>query len=191
MPTEDDQLTTPEGLRRAYNSSKEVAQSEKQRADQLARENLFLRAGINTDTTAGKLLLAGYHGDDLDELKSMAIEVGALKAPTPPPAQEQQQQTNQQPTITTQNGLPDDWEERAEMQSLARSGQSHGGTEVQTPHPMDTAMEGYFTDMRSGMDPDEARQKAMGSYLTAAAKGDVRTRFDARAHQQKAVEAER
>jgi hypothetical protein len=196
MSNNDDNVpTTPEGLRRAYDAAKTSGLSEKTRADSLAKENMFLRAGINPETTAGKLLFNGYHGDSLDELKAMAIEIGALKAPDPQPAADGQpaatQATPAERTFTTEQGLPPDWEQRAEMQSLARSGQPHGGQDNPTPHPMDASMTQFWADMGEGMEPEEARVKAMSAYMMAASKGDKRTRFDAEAHRAKALEAER
>lgn len=197
MPSVDEQVpNTPEGLRRAYDASKTRGDEAETRATALAKENLFLRAGINLESTAGKLLFNGYHGDDLDELKTMATEIGAL-APPPAPSQEQtapapgSQMPSASQTFTQQAGLPPDWEQQAADQASARSGQSHGGQDAASPHPADVAMTGYFQDLKDGMEPDEAQVKALSGYLTAAVKGDPRTRFDANAYRQQALEAER
>ena len=49
------------------------------------RELAFLKAGVDTDTKAGKLLLKAYDGDlsDVEALKAEAAELGALRGPPP------------------------------------------------------------------------------------------------------------
>lgn len=59
-----------------------AARSEKHRleAESLRRENAFLRAGVDTETRGGKLLLKAYDGDlaDIAALKAEAEALGAL-----------------------------------------------------------------------------------------------------------------
>ncbi|MCO1498224.1 hypothetical protein, partial [Limosilactobacillus reuteri] len=73
--TDHDDDQTPEtnaGLREAARLGKEA----QARAEQLARENLFLRAGVDLDSKVGKMLFKTWEGDDIDALKAEAGELG-------------------------------------------------------------------------------------------------------------------
>lgn len=53
------------------------------KADALARENAFLKAGVNPDDPKAKWLVKGYDGDLTPEaIKTAALEAGVLKAET-------------------------------------------------------------------------------------------------------------
>ena len=56
-----------------------------QEAAATKRELAFLKAGVDVDSKAGKLLLKAYEGDlsDIEALRTEAQELGALKSGTP------------------------------------------------------------------------------------------------------------
>src|ERR1019366_972961 len=88
MPIEDELLEEQEDdtpvlkllrqqLKESRGAAKEAASSK--------RELAFLKAGVDTETKAGKLLLKAYDGDlsDVEALKAEAAELGALRGPPP------------------------------------------------------------------------------------------------------------
>jgi len=188
---ENDQTpNTPESLRLAYETQKAERAVEQEELTKLRRERLFLQAGINPeDDGPGQLLFEVWTDGSLDELKARALKVGALK----PPSTDQVPEPGSLPNGAVQQTTTDPSanREQQELGEMARGGQSHGGTEVTTPHPMTAALEGYQTDLKAGMETEEARAKLVGTYMTAAIKGDPRTRHDPQAHRDAALEAEK
>lgn len=63
-------------LRDAYEENKTLKEQASQ-ADLLARENAFLKAGVDVSTKAGELMMKGYDGElTADAIKAFAAEVG-------------------------------------------------------------------------------------------------------------------
>lgn len=181
MPAEDDDLeqetelddeASLPGLRKAAKAGK-AALSENAI---LRRENLFLKAGIDTSTKLGTMLFKTFEGEDLEALKLEATEIGALKAPDAPApdlardAQEAQRQG---------------------MYDGLGSGQPSGQTPPETEHPVQKALKGYHAAIRAGADEDAARADAMGQVVGAGVKGDRRVFFDQAAHNAAAEEQNR
>lgn len=183
--------TTPAQLREAYERSKAAEEAATAENARLARENLFLKAGIATDDDGpGQLLFEAWGDGSLDELKAKALKVGALKPPptttdepTPTPTSEQAPTTPAKPGEPSQPGGA-----QQAFQEMHHSGESHGGSEAPSVHPRDAALEQYHKDLTEGMTTDEARQKAMASVLGAAMKGDKRMLLDQESHRERALE---
>ena len=69
-------------LRDAYEENKTLKEQASQ-ADLLARENAFLKAGVDVSTKAGELMMEGYDGElTADAIKAFAAEVGFGQAPS-------------------------------------------------------------------------------------------------------------
>lgn len=72
-------------LREAADRGKKASQE----LDQMKREMAFLKAGVDTDSKAGKLLFKAYDGDlETDLIRVEAEELGILKDAAPPPEPE-------------------------------------------------------------------------------------------------------
>ena len=81
---EDQEYGGIKELRDAADRGKKASQE----LDDMKREMAFLKAGVDTDTKAGKLLFKAYDGElDTDLLRAEADELGILKGaePLPPP----------------------------------------------------------------------------------------------------------
>lgn len=145
-------------LRKAAEAGKK-AQDELQ---QMKRELMFAKAGIDTSSKIGNLLFKTWEGEDIDALKAEAGDLGigpsAIAAPT-----------NQIPV-----------EERAQQefrQNLGR-GQSGAVTEMPEIDPYDDAYRLFQEARKSGTPMDDAALAAIDRVLVAAASGDQRAIFN-------------
>lgn len=92
-------------LRIAEKKARE-AEEKANASDLMARENAFLKAGINPEDAKFKYLFKGYDGDlDPSAIKAEAVSAGLLEAPKPAP----------------------------EAEALARAAQVAGGAEAPVP----------------------------------------------------------
>ncbi|HEY5423924.1 MAG TPA: hypothetical protein VIK05_10660 [Ilumatobacteraceae bacterium] len=182
MPAEDDELeqeaelddeNSLPGLRKAAKEGKKALSE----VAILRRENLFLKAGIDTSTKLGTMLFKTFEGEDLEALKAEATEIGALKAPDATPAPDPARLLEEQQRQGLYDGLG--------------SGQPSGQEAPETEHPVQKALKGYQTAIRAGADEDAARADAMGQVVGAGVKGDKRVFFDAAAHYAAAEEQNR
>ena len=128
---------------------------------QLRRENLFARVGIDTDSKVGKMLFRTWEGDNVDELRAEAEELGLLGRPEPsrqaPPIEEQTQQNFRRDLST---------------------GDAFAAVEAETPDPIDDAYENFYVDRRRGVPLEEAQLAAIDRVLVAASNGDERVLFN-------------
>lgn len=149
-PNDADHLT---GLREAARLGKEA----QDRADALARENLFLRAGVDLDNKVGQMLFKTWDGDSVEALKAEASELGVTVGTRPvfTPEEAQQQQfrqtlTGPPPVMTTQ----------------------------ESPHPTESAVRQFHEDRKKGIPMESAQLAAFDRVFAAAASGDKRAIFD-------------
>lgn len=156
------------GLREAARQGKQAIS---ENAD-LKRLLAFSKAGIDTDTKIGKMLLATYAGslDDVEALKAEAVEVGAVAAPvaSKTPAE-----------IAAEAARADEDARRTAAQSNLGSGHVGAPPGEEGPHPRIAALEQFYKDIADGVDEADARTDAMARVLAAAGAGDKRVRFDA------------
>jgi hypothetical protein len=128
---------------------------------QLRRENLFARAGIDTDSKVGKMLFRTWEGNNLDELRSEAEELGLLGRPDQgrqaPPIEEQSQQNFRRDLST---------------------GDAFAAAEVESVDPIDDAYENFYVDRKRGVPLEEAQLAAIDRVLVAASNGDQRVIFN-------------
>ena len=88
-----------------------------QRADDLARENAFLKAGVNPDDPKAKWLVKGYDGELTPEaIKAAASEAGILGGATEEPAKEE-----------PKDDIPSEEKDAHERMSDTAEGQASGG----------------------------------------------------------------
>jgi hypothetical protein len=161
---DDDQAPeTNAGLREAARLGKEA----QARADQLARENLFLRAGVDLDNKVGQMLFKTWEGDTIDALKAEANELGVIAGPRPAYSPEE---TSQQQFRQTMTGPPPAMTPPAEA-----------------PHPTETAVSQFHADRKKGVPMETAQLAAFDRIFSAAASGDKRAIFDPVAYQQEAA----
>lgn len=171
-PELDDEASLP-GLRKAAKDGKKAIGE----LALLRRENLFLKAGIDTSTKLGTMLFKTFEGEDLEALKLEATEIGALKAPDAAPAPDLARDAQEAARQGLYDGLG--------------SGQPSGQTPPETEHPTDKALKGYHAAIRAGADEDAARADAMGQVVGAGVRGDKRVFFDRAAHNAAAEEQNR
>lgn len=154
LPDEQPASDGPKALRQA---AAEGAKA-KAEAEALRREMAFLKAGIDTDTKLGKLLLNSYDGElSVEAIKKEATEIGAIKveAPAPEPFKAD----------------PADVELANARQALAT-----GATppEAISVDPYKAAFDKYYESAQSGSSRDNAMADAVSMILQAGAKGDAR-----------------
>lgn len=145
-------------LRKAAEAGKK-AQDELQ---QMKRELMFAKAGIDTSSKIGGLLFKTWEGDDIDALKSEAMDLGigpsVQAAPrTEVPAEERSQQ---------------------EFRQTLGRGQSGAVTEMPEIDPYEDAYRLFQDARKAGTPSDDAALAAIDRVLVAAASGDKRAIFD-------------
>jgi hypothetical protein len=109
MPIEDELLEEQEDdtpvlkllrqqLKESRGAAKEAASSK--------RELAFLKAGVDTETKAGKLLLKAYDGDlsDVEALKAEAAELNCLRGPPQPTGTELPQTQDPTQSVNLETG---------------------------------------------------------------------------------------
>lgn len=114
-------------------------------AEAARRELAFIKAGVDTESKLGQLLMKTYDGELSPEaIKAEAEEIGAVKATTPPPEKTE---------------LTD--EEKA--QTRARNDLAAGSTATgaEEPDPRKTGFAAYEAARENG----EPRDVAAGAYL--------------------------
>lgn len=133
----------------------------------------FLKAGVDTDSKAGKLLLKAYDGDltDIAALKSEAESIGAIKTAEPAPP----------PTPTTPP-VPENPITPAEAQALAQRGQVASGAQpsdsvTQGKDPRAMARAEYDRMVTEGRSKEDAAAVAFRAYSIAFTEGDPRTQW--------------
>lgn len=139
----------------------------KSNVDAVERENRLLRAGVNLDSPAGKLLLnAKDLPDKPEELKVLAESVGAL-APTTPVTDD----TTDTTATDAEKG------QAGERQLLATGATSDGG--IVDRDPYEVSLEEHRKALASGRESD-ALSAAVASIREAGQRGDTRVIFDPR-----------
>lgn len=154
-------------LRNARRAAKGKAKAERER-DEAKRELAFLKAGVDTSTPIGNLLMRNYEGDlNPEAIKAEAVAVGALKveaAEQPPPANSDAPAPSNEPEVTD--------EERAltaERQSLAGNAPAD---QLPPASPYATAIKHGRERIAEGESEDRAIAAAIGDLATAALNGD-------------------
>lgn len=156
MTTEDDgqqNAQTPAELREHVKRLEDKAKA----ADQLQRENAFLKAGVNLESKAGQLLFKAYDGElDIDALRNEAKELNALMAPATPAAPPEAPKAPE-PTIT-----PDEL-----ASTEMRDGIQHGEASAD-PKGKDTKTEALANSERI-LQEGGSRDDAVASYFADVA----------------------
>lgn len=130
--------------------------------DQLRKELLFAKAGVDTESKLGSMLFKTFEGDDVEALKAEWSELAPTPSsePTPDPGDskglEQQQQIRE---------------------DLTSTGTPSGDEPPETKHPYDVAYE-KFHDRESGMPMAQRQEQALAHVLESFVKGDTRVMFD-------------
>lgn len=145
-------------------SLRKAAEAGKKAQDELAqmkRELMFAKAGIDTASKIGGLLFKTWEGDDVDALKTEAMDLGLIGAPQSAvaeiPAEEREQQTFRQ---SFNRGAPAAAAELPEMD------------------PYDEAYQLFHDARKRGTTLDDSGLAAIDRILVAAASGDKRAIFN-------------
>jgi ribosomal protein L12E/L44/L45/RPP1/RPP2 len=158
---DDQQQDDIAGLRKAAKDGK-AALTEN---EQLRRELMFAKAGIDTETRLGKMLLKTFEGSSLDELRAEAEEIGLIKPVTNAGAA----------------GDDDDDDDSAQQQQVRNSlagGAATGSGPKTTPDPMSHALTNFHEQRKAGVRREDAALEVVDRVLSAAASGDKRVIFD-------------
>jgi hypothetical protein len=146
---------------RSLRQRAEQAGQYEQEIAQLKRENLFARAGIDTDSKIGRMLYKTFEGSTLDELRSEAEELG-LFAPS-------------------RNNVPADEQDQANFRRGLSGGQTVSAPDDQGIDPYDDAYANFYEDRKRGTALEDAQLAAIDRVLVAASNGDQRVIFDQQA----------
>lgn len=146
-------------LRKAADAGRK-AQEELQ---QMKRELLFAKAGIDTSSKIGSLLFKTWEGDDIESLKSEASELGIGAAVTQPAEQR----------------IPDEEREQQVFRQAFARGEAAGAAEMPERDPYDEAYDLFHNARKSGFSMDDAGLAAIDRILVAASSGDKRAIFNA------------
>jgi hypothetical protein len=155
---EDDQQDNLKGLRKAADEGKQHAAEN----SQLKRELLFAKAGIDTDTKLGRMLMLTFEGESIEALRAEAEEIGLIKQPG-----------SEAPTGPNQADI-----EQQQHRRNISAGQPSGGVDNESPHPLDNALRAFHDDVKGGAPSNDAALAAIDRVLVAAASGDKRVIFD-------------
>ena len=126
-------------------------------AEDFRRELAFLKAGVDTETKLGKLLLKTYDGELTSEaIQFEAREVGAFG------------------TVRATNDVVVDDSERNQSRERMNLSVESPAAGVDTPHPNQVARDAFDAAMRAGDPRDIAAGAAFAEILKAAHRGDER-----------------
>lgn len=101
------QAEADEKRKRAESRLQDTANKARAERDEAKRELAFIKAGIDTDSKLGALIMRGYDGElTVDAIKAYASELGAVQAPeegtqveTPEISAEEQAATDERSTL--------------------------------------------------------------------------------------------
>ena len=160
---DDDELETQERQPdiRSLRQRAEQASQYEQELVALRRENLFAKAGIDTDSKIGRMLFKTFEGSSLDELRTEAEDLGLF---TP-----------------SRNNVPADEQDQAAFRRGLSGGQTVAAPDDQGIDPFDDAYANYYEDRKRGVPLEEAQLAAIDRILVAASNGDQRVLFDQQA----------
>lgn len=126
-------------------------------AEQARRELAFVKAGVDTDSKLGKLLLRTYDGDlTVDAIKAEAAELGLFKSAPVEDAVDESERSQSR--------------ERGDL----ASGNSALSSEDTTDHPHEAALKAFEAARKNGDTRETAAGAAFAEILKAAHRGDQR-----------------
>lgn len=133
-----------------------------QNLENLQKENLFLKTGLNTDSALGKFFFDNYKGDLTPEaLKAAAQEIGLMeKVPDNPPLNEGENKATDERRALANNANPD--------------------TGVPDKDPRQAALETAESIIKQGGTFEQAGAGFLSTKMQAYAKGDKRAIRDPR-----------
>lgn len=164
MPTDNDDIEDEimdeddiKDLREAANRSK----ANKAEAEAARRELAFVKAGVDTDSKLGKMILASYDGDlDKDAIKEYLADVPGF-APTEEEKPEETIDESEQRSTSERNGLANDSK----------------GDEGGKPDPRKAGREAAKQVLDDGGSMDDSLAAHFQTIVAAAKEGDERVRI--------------
>lgn len=160
---DNDDLETQErqpDIRSLRQRAEQASQYEQELA-QLRRENMFAKAGIDTDSKIGRMLFKTFEGTSLEELRSEAEELGLF---TP-----------------SRNNVPADEQDQAAFRRGLSGGQTLTAPDTEGIDPYDDAYDNFYEDRKRGVALEDAQLAAIDRILVAASNKDARVLFDQQA----------
>ena len=155
---------SPEHIKR-LRAEAEQAKSLQRELEARERQIAFLKAGVDTESKLGKMLMATYEGEmDPEAIRSEAVEVGLIK------------------TDTTAEGVQTTEVDQSQAQFQKARESFAGGDTARTEPPVrsavDTAFDEWNEGRKAGLSSADAQDMAFASFIASAAKGDSSARFD-------------
>lgn len=165
-----DESATMADLRDRYETeraAREAAEATVASSADLAKENVFLKAGVNLDEPLGRLMFDGYKGDlDVDKVKEFAA--GIAPASSGPSAAQQQEQREREALV----------------------GEAPPPPTEETPDPITEGFDHFHERLAKGASREAASAEVYDRLITAAVNGDERAIYDpARWREQQAANA--
>lgn len=153
---------TREDIRKLEKSGAKASELETEKAA-MARELAFLKAGVDTESKVGKLLMKGWEGElDVEAIKAEASEIGALSAnATPTP-------------VEVDDGEAESSDERSSLGAGANADQFRTGD----PDPQEEAVKAGRKAMAGGATEEDSLGVAFDVIARAGAAGDKRAIWD-------------
>lgn len=159
------------GLRKAARDGKAA----QQQLEQMRRELMFAKAGIDTDTKIGKMLFKTWEGDSLEDLRSEAEELGLMNPPT-----------SRTGSAREDDDMELDDRSQQDFRRTVSAGKPAGAVETPSPDPTETALSTFHEDVRRGVPSRQAGLAAIDRILVAGANKDPRVIFDPNAWEHQA-----
>jgi hypothetical protein len=152
---------------------RQYGESQKERADRVERELVFIKAGIDTSKGVGKLTFENYKGEATTEAALEAVEDTAIaygfslesKDPEPEPEAEGDPVKDQSR------------QEQADIRQRVNQSQSADPGSKPDPDPITTGLAEFQARMAEGMTAEDASQELFGRMIDAAANGDERVLY--------------
>lgn len=169
----DEQADDSDEFRRLRDHAKQLEAdlktTKKNEADAatLAKENAFLKAGVDLEDPVAKMLFNSYDGElDTEAVKAAAVAV-RLTPGEPTPA------AGSTPTE------PVDTSQTTERNALAND--TGGAVQLPAEDPIQAGYKEFYDGLARGQSREDASVAVIGRVIAAAEEGDPRFRFDANA----------
>lgn len=167
-------MSDPNDTQNPDDTSAENLAAMRGKNEALERELAFTKAGIDTESPQGKVLMETFKGKlDVDAIKAYRTEIfGEPATTTPPPADqnatpaEGQQATDQADPFATEVAG-----QQAMRDALAQGMPGQTETEPPTKNTYDDALEHFHDDRKQGVALERAQLAAIDRVVVAGAEG--------------------
>lgn len=146
---------------RSLRKAAEAGKKAQEELAQMKRELMFAKAGVDTASKIGGLLFKTWEGDDVDALKTEAMDLGLIGAPQSAAAE-----------------IPSEEREQQTFRQSFNRGAPAAAAELPEMDPYDEAYQLFHDARKRGTTLDDSGLAAIDRILVAAASGDKRAIFN-------------